>query len=334
MNKSPLLLSICIPTYNRAEYLKVAIKSIIEQEGFDERTEIVIVDNCSTDNTLLVVNEFMMRYNNIKYYCNENNIGLEANILRALELGKGSFLKLLNDYITFKPNILNSLIYLIELKQKSGADIFYLNGNLLKNDEINNDYSQFNSADSFIAHVSYWTTWITCFGVWKSKFEQISNKEKYLGLLFFHNVLLFDILKSNVNIIVDNRVLFEIQRVQNKSGYDLFFTFVNNYKKLILHKFFTDGYIQKNTYVNVSNDLLRRFILPRFKTLFIQSSKNYEFNTNKALRLIFYEYKNSFYFYWKITLFILQKYITNIFKYVFGKRLMNPFFNLLKMARL
>ena len=70
MNKP--LLSICIPTYNRAEYLKNSIESIICQDEFkNKQVEIVIADNASTDNTESVARPYAQRYENIFYYRNE-----------------------------------------------------------------------------------------------------------------------------------------------------------------------------------------------------------------------------------------------------------------------
>ena len=49
MNK---LLSICIPTYNRAQFLPALLESIITQiNGHEDKVEIIVSDNASTDNT-------------------------------------------------------------------------------------------------------------------------------------------------------------------------------------------------------------------------------------------------------------------------------------------
>lgn len=57
------LLSICIPTYNRSQYLKETIDSIIGQEEFkSENVEIVISDNCSTDDTEIVCKKYIEQY--------------------------------------------------------------------------------------------------------------------------------------------------------------------------------------------------------------------------------------------------------------------------------
>ena len=67
MNKP--LLSICIPTYNRANLLVKAISSIVEQPIFSSgKIEVVVTDNCSTDETKKICEEFMSKYENIKPY--------------------------------------------------------------------------------------------------------------------------------------------------------------------------------------------------------------------------------------------------------------------------
>ena len=65
--------SIIIPTYNREDYLRKTIDSVINQTiGFDN-IELIIVDDASTDNTQLIIKEYKKKYSNIKTkYLNEN----------------------------------------------------------------------------------------------------------------------------------------------------------------------------------------------------------------------------------------------------------------------
>ena len=70
MNKP--LLSLCIPTYNRSQYLKKSIDSIVCQKEFlDGKVEIVISDNASDDDTREVVKPYLRRFANIFYNRNE-----------------------------------------------------------------------------------------------------------------------------------------------------------------------------------------------------------------------------------------------------------------------
>ena len=52
------LLSICIPTYNRAELLRDNLEHIVSDPDFDDEVEIVISDHCSTDETRTVGEEY------------------------------------------------------------------------------------------------------------------------------------------------------------------------------------------------------------------------------------------------------------------------------------
>lgn len=104
LNKQPLL-SICIPTYNRAEILDRTLTTIVNDIDFDNSVEIVISDNASTDNTQQICQRFSEIYSNISYYRNENNIN-DANFFHVLNKGTGLYVKLSNDTITFKPGAL------------------------------------------------------------------------------------------------------------------------------------------------------------------------------------------------------------------------------------
>ncbi len=59
-------LSICIPTYNRAQFIGGTIQSLISQAG--NNVEIVIVDGASTDNTTKVVQGYQQKFKNLVYY--------------------------------------------------------------------------------------------------------------------------------------------------------------------------------------------------------------------------------------------------------------------------
>ncbi|MBC6445398.1 MAG: glycosyltransferase family 2 protein, partial [Alphaproteobacteria bacterium GM202ARS2] len=78
MNKSKKtsrqpIISVILPTYNRAKLLPVAITSIIEQTFTD--WELIIVDDASTDNTLDVINAFTTADPRIRYYRHDHNQG-------------------------------------------------------------------------------------------------------------------------------------------------------------------------------------------------------------------------------------------------------------------
>lgn len=86
-------LSICIPTYNRANFLGAAIDSVIKQAT--DEVEIVISDNASTDHTEALVREYQTRFPRIRYHKAENNMGADRNFLKVAELATGDYCWLL-----------------------------------------------------------------------------------------------------------------------------------------------------------------------------------------------------------------------------------------------
>ena len=85
--------SVCIPAYNYAHFLSDAIDSVLAQTCQD--FELLVIDNCSIDNTKEVVNRYMADDPRISYICNESNIGPVRNLNRCLELATGEYIKIL-----------------------------------------------------------------------------------------------------------------------------------------------------------------------------------------------------------------------------------------------
>lgn len=87
--------SICIPTYNRARYISTMVESLLPQISDD--MEIVIVDGCSTDETPAIVADLQKRCRAIRYFRRERNVGVDADILKMVELAEGEYCWLLSD---------------------------------------------------------------------------------------------------------------------------------------------------------------------------------------------------------------------------------------------
>lgn len=90
---SEILLSICIPTYNRKERIKKIITDLISVDI--KEIEIVISDNASNDGTDKLIKEF--KDSRIKYYRNQKNVGMDANFLLVIKRARGEFIFLLMD---------------------------------------------------------------------------------------------------------------------------------------------------------------------------------------------------------------------------------------------
>ena len=79
MHSLPLL-SISVPTYNRARCLERLLTILHEQSADDPRVELIVSDNASTDGTQAVAEDFLRRGMNFRYVRNQVNVGGDENI--------------------------------------------------------------------------------------------------------------------------------------------------------------------------------------------------------------------------------------------------------------
>ena len=90
-------LSVCIPVYNCADYIKEAIDSVLACSITE--MELIVIDNCSTDATVEIVKQYVDP--RLRLIQNESNIGMLGNWNKALDVVQGEFVKLLpaDDFI-------------------------------------------------------------------------------------------------------------------------------------------------------------------------------------------------------------------------------------------
>lgn len=91
------LLSICIPTYNRADLLEYCLDNVRDFDRYDIPYEIVICDHCSPDNTSQVMEKLKDKYDNIRLYRQERRIFIQQAIYAPMRLGKGKYTVYLAD---------------------------------------------------------------------------------------------------------------------------------------------------------------------------------------------------------------------------------------------
>nr|WP_319493617.1 glycosyltransferase [uncultured Desulfobacter sp.] len=98
----PRLVSVWCIAYNQEQYIAQAIESWLMQKT-DFPIEIVIGEDCSTDNTRAIIDSYQAKYPDlIRVIGSENNVGMMANFVRTLEACKGDFIALCegDDYWT------------------------------------------------------------------------------------------------------------------------------------------------------------------------------------------------------------------------------------------
>lgn len=110
------LLTIAIPTYNRARFLERLLRSIQPQlEEFQSLVEVLIVDNASGDDTNKVVRPFLDTGLPFRYIGNQSNIGMDANIRKCFIEATTEYVWIFGDDDVLTPNAVSrSLSFLKE----------------------------------------------------------------------------------------------------------------------------------------------------------------------------------------------------------------------------
>lgn len=95
------LVSIITPTWNCARFIEETIQSVLAQTY--QNWEMIIMDDCSTDNTYEVVKPYIDKDNRIQYRCNEKNSGAAITRNNALKTARGKWIAFLDSDDLWKP---------------------------------------------------------------------------------------------------------------------------------------------------------------------------------------------------------------------------------------
>lgn len=110
MSKEKIMISVIMPTYNTPIImLSQAVESILKQTY--SNFEFIIIDDCSTDNTLEYLNS--LKDNRIRIIKNIKNLGITASLNIGLNLAKGKYIaRMDSDDISFPERLARQLDYM------------------------------------------------------------------------------------------------------------------------------------------------------------------------------------------------------------------------------
>lgn len=95
-------ISIIVPVYNTAKYLARCLDSIVNQSM--REIEVLVFDDCSTDNSVEIIQQYLQKNNQLIFIQNEKNIGLGNIRNKGVELAKGKYIMFVDsdDWINHK----------------------------------------------------------------------------------------------------------------------------------------------------------------------------------------------------------------------------------------
>ena len=108
--------SVTIVTYNSGRFIKRCLESVLEQKY--PTTEIVVIDNASTDGTVDILEQFEER---VRIVYNDENIGFAAAQNQAIEISRGDWILTLNPDVLLLPDFIQGLVEAGQVDSKVGT---------------------------------------------------------------------------------------------------------------------------------------------------------------------------------------------------------------------
>ena len=104
--------SIVLPTYNGEEYISNAIESIINQTYND--WELIIVNDCSNDNTLDIINKYALADSRISIIINNQNMKLPESLNIGFRNAKGDYLSWTSDDNMYDSKAIEKMVHYLD----------------------------------------------------------------------------------------------------------------------------------------------------------------------------------------------------------------------------
>jgi glycosyltransferase involved in cell wall biosynthesis len=250
-----ILISICIPTYNRASFLDKTIQSIISQEIFSNflEFELIICNNGSTDHTHDICCKYLeLGLRNFFYIKNTETLSPSLNHKKVLNYSKGAFVKLSGDTQIYSVNFLSILQKIVKENFDKKPLIFF------SNCELKSSLSG-NGMNDFIKICSYRITHMTTCGFWNKNNMFYDNTDEFDQLPQVTEML--DYLKEKSIFLICNDKIYRQQDVNQKNGYDLISVFLDLYS-MKLSKYVSTNHLSKKNYELEQNKIILNFIAP------------------------------------------------------------------------
>lgn len=286
MNNQPIL-SLCIPTYNRADVLGETLRLLLCDPGYDSNImEIVVSDNASTDHTQQIAE----KYPQVQYHRNESNIK-DANFAVVLEMANGRYLKLINDTLRFESGQLKEMVEIIKNTDEETCNLLFFKSTFLHQ----NEQVEVRTKKELLRQATFYTTWTANFGIWKSDFNALTDKIRYVETQF----LQVDWLYRNVDNGKPTKIVFgdffDVVSLKNKGNYSIFDTFITKYL-----------YVLKQHHIPLIAFKLEKYRLFRYFVMhwyfLLMKDKEYTFNRSGAKTI----FKRYWYEPYSLPLFIIK----------------------------
>ena len=276
------IISLCIPSSGRISFLEKTLDSIFEQNIDSDFYEVCISDNSNTCETKELIEK---KYKNKRIIFNKSNEHSYLNIIEALKLGSGKYLKLLNDYTSLSNNEI--LKFMIDVISKYDENTVFSFQSKKGKEEIQNFYT----FDEFHKNLGYWDTSAPCFGISKKNFETIMAQSLPLNKWFPHVSLLYAQTRMCKNYVIINKEIFKCEVIKRKGGYNIPEVFGYEYIHMN-EKLLSSSIISVNTFNFIRIQILEFIAQWYSKSIYDKKHCSFDFlNKKEWLEKYYSEYE-------------------------------------------
>ena len=259
------ILSICFPTYNRAECIGEQLKrlSSVDKSVLDE-LEIIVSDNCSNDSTAEVIKSFQLELG-FQYNRNDKNMGPDENFLYCFKHATGKYIWLVGDDDYLKPE---NLHVVVDTLKNNDLGFLYITPGATPENPI---YKEYSSKEAFLKVMDKFITFLTS-SIVRNEYVQDVDVSPYKGtwqeyVPFF----LTAIIKGSVN----GELLYDIYEApaaaETNGGYKIFNVFGTGFLKIV-RDYYMQGKISKKAF-EIERKASFNFLMPYAFKLLVNHQK-------------------------------------------------------------
>ena len=293
-NSTNVLLTIAIPTYNRAAYLDLCLGQVFKQvKQYESLVEIIISDNCSTDNTAEIVQGYARNGFKFRYVRNDENVGADRNFAQCFALASGKYVLIFGDDDILLDGAIDRILAVLKAGEYG---LVYLNSYGFISDyhlemprKRKTGTVVYIDRARFIEKINYWITFASGNIVNKSLLDTDFNPDEFVGTnLVQLNWVLSAIFAAKENAVIEDYLV--AYKSANTGGYQLCQVFGVNINR-IFDVFVANGISRK--YFDIINRKLVQTFFPNLIVMQRKQSGGFTFEAEdyfKTLRQVFGRY--------------------------------------------
>jgi abequosyltransferase len=310
------LLTIGIPTYNRARYLDRCLDSILSQlSGLEQDIELIVANNASTDNTKAIVNTYSKKAT-ITYYENKVNLGPDSTCSICFDKANGKYVWVLGDDEFL---IQGSLKLIIDLLRSNNYGDVYLHCIPFHKEEELDETPVYEAKTvsykdplAYLRQLHYYVTFISGNIVNKSLLPVDFDYKKYMNTNIVQvGWTIKAIFAAEENIFVETPLIAAKQN--NSGGYQFVTTFAKNYNFILEDLVKQEGYTREIIDITNTNLIKSYFPANIIKLLYYEN----RFDTEKHFSVLL----NSFWKYKSFWSYLFPIYSSYWIKKLIGKKI-------------